>query len=38
MISKNKIRQSATNMTDKKKWVINMSSRQLIHIEIDLLE
>ena len=29
LISKNKITQSATNLTDKKKWVINMSSRQL---------
>ena len=37
MISKNKITQSATNITDKKKWVINMSSRQLTHIETDLL-
>ena len=37
MISKNKITQNATNITDKKKWVINMSSRQLTHIEIDLL-
>ena len=25
------------NITDKKKWVINMSSRQLTHIETDLL-
>ena len=37
MISKNKVTQSATNITDKKKWVINMSSRQLAHIETDLL-
>ena len=37
LISKNKITQSATNITDKKKWVINMSSRQLTHIETDLL-
>ena len=37
MISKNKITQSATNITDKKKWVINMSSRQLTHIDNDLL-
>ena len=37
LISKNKITQSATNMADKKKWVINMSSRQLTHIETDLL-
>ena len=31
------VTQSATNITDKKKWVINMSSRQLTHIETDLL-
>ena len=37
MINKNKVTQVATNMTDKKKSVINMSSRQLTHIEIDLL-
>ena len=37
MISKNKVTQSATNITDKKKWVINMSSRQLTHIETDVL-
>ena len=37
MISKNKVRQSATNKTDKKKWVINMFSRQLTHIKTDLL-
>ena len=37
MISRNRIRQSATNIADKKKWVINMSSRQLTHIETDLL-
>ena len=37
MINKNKVTQSATNITDKKKWVINMSSRQLAHIETDLL-
>ena len=37
MISKNKVTQSATNITDKKKWVINISSRQLTHIETDLL-
>ena len=36
-MSKNKITQSATNITDKKKWVINMSSRQLTHIETDHL-
>ena len=33
LIGKNKVTQSATNITDKKKWVINMSSRQLTHIE-----
>ena len=37
LISKNKITQSATNITDKKKWVSNMSSRQLTHIETSLL-
>ena len=37
LISKNKVTQSATNITDKKKWVINMSSRQLTHIETNLL-
>ena len=34
LISKNKITQSATNITDQNKWVINMSSRQLTHIEL----
>ena len=37
LISKNKVTQSVTNITDKKKWVINMSSRQLTHVEMDLL-
>ena len=37
MINKNKVTQSATNITDKKKWLIYMSSRQLTHIETDLL-
>ena len=37
MISKNKVTQSTTNITEKEKWVINMSSRQLIHIETNLL-
>ena len=37
LISKNKGTQSTTNITDKKKWVINMSSRQLTHIETNLL-
>ena len=32
LISKNKTTQSTTNTTDKKKWVIKMSSRQLTHI------
>ena len=37
LISKNKVTQSATNITDKKKWVINMCFRQLTHIETNLL-
>ena len=37
LICKNKVTQSTMNITDKKKWVINMSSRQLTHIESDLL-
>ena len=37
LISKNKVTQNATNITDNKKWVINVSSRQLTHIETDLL-
>ena len=37
MISKNKVTQSSSNITDKKKWVINISSRQLTYIETDLL-
>ena len=37
MVIKNKVTQSATNITDKKKWVINMYSRQLTHIETNLL-
>ena len=37
MINKNKVTESATNITDKKKWSINLSSRQLTHIETDLL-
>ena len=37
LISKNKVTQSATNITHKKKCVINMSSRQLTHIKTDLL-
>ena len=37
MISKNKVTQSASNITDKTKWVINMSSRQFTYIETDLL-
>ena len=31
LIGKNKITQSATNIRNKNKWVINMSSRQLTH-------
>ena len=37
LISKNKVTQSATNITDNKKWVITMSSRQLTQIKTDLL-
>ena len=38
LISKNKVAQSsAINITDKKKWVINRPSRQLTHIETNLL-
>ena len=37
LISKNKVTESAINITDKKKWVIDISSRQLTHIETDLL-
>ena len=37
LITKSKIIQSTTNITYKKKWVMNMSSRQLTHIETDLL-
>ena len=37
LISRNKITQSATNINDKKKWVINMSSRELTHIKTVLL-
>ena len=37
MISKNKATQSAISITDKKKWVIDISSGQLTHIETDLL-
>ena len=33
LASRNKVTQSGTNKTDKKKWVVNMSSRQLTHIE-----
>ena len=28
LISKNKVKQSVINIADKKKWVLNMSSRQ----------
>ena len=38
MTSKNEVTQnSATNVTDKKKWFINISCRQLTHIETNLL-
>ena len=37
LLRKNKITQSATNVTDKKKWFINMYSRQLTYIKPDLL-
>ena len=37
LISKNKVTQGPTNITDKRKWIINMSSRHLTHIETDLL-
>ena len=37
LISKNKVTQSANYITDKKKWVINMSSPQATHIETDFL-
>ena len=37
MVTKNKVTQSATNTTDKKKCAINISSRQLTHIKTDLL-
>ena len=37
LISKNKVTKNTTNITDNKKWVINMSSRQLTHIKTDLL-
>ena len=33
LINKNKVTQSATNITDKKKWVINMSSHILATME-----
>ena len=36
LISRNKVTPRA-NITYKKKWVINMSSRELTHIETDLL-
>ena len=38
LISKSKVTQTATKVTDKKKWVISLSSRQLTHVETDLLE
>ena len=36
LVSKNEVTQSVTNIIYKKKWVINISSRQLNHIETDL--
>ena len=37
LISKDKVTQTTANITDKEKWVINMSSGQLTHIETNLL-
>ena len=38
LISKNKVtKSSAINITDKTKWIINMSSRQLTHYKTNLL-
>ena len=37
LINKNKVPESATNKTDKKKRVINKTSMQLTHIGTDLL-
>ena len=37
LINKNKVTESATNKTDKKKRVINKTSMQLTHIGTDLL-
>ena len=37
LISNSKVTQRATNITDEKKWVINMYSRQLTLIETNLL-
>ena len=36
LISRNTVTQSAPNITDQNKWLINMSSRQLTHIETNL--
>ena len=36
LISKNKVTQSPTKTTDKKKWVINASSRHLNHIKSNI--
>ena len=36
-VSKNKVTQSATSITDKKKWVIEICSRQLTYVKTDLL-
>ena len=38
LIGKNKITQSATNIRNKNKWVINMSSRQLTHTSSNINE
>ena len=37
LMSKNEGNESTTNVTDKKKWVINMFQRQITKIETDLL-
>ena len=37
LMSKNEGNKSTTNVTDKKKWVINMFQRQITKIETDLL-
>ena len=37
LMTKNEGNESTTNVTDKKKWVINMFQRQITKIETDLL-